>query len=74
MPVDINRRSLEEFGRKVREIRDKKRWTQEEVAKNVGISETYYAGIERGEQNLTFSVMEKICKVLNVRSSQILPF
>ena len=46
----------------------------EEVAKNIGISVTYYAGIERGEENPTYAVLEGICKVLRIKSSEILPY
>ncbi|MBI2314970.1 helix-turn-helix transcriptional regulator [Candidatus Daviesbacteria bacterium] len=74
MPVEINHKSQLEFGKKLREIREQRRLFQEDVAKSVGISITYYAGIERGEENPTFSVLEKICKVLKVKSSEILPF
>lgn len=74
MPVEVNRKSQQEFGKRLREIREKRRLFQEDVAKAVGISITYYAGIERGEENPTFSVIEQICKVLKVKSSEILPF
>jgi len=43
------------------------------VAKMSKISTTYYAGIERGEENPTFSVIENICKALKIKSSEILP-
>lgn len=74
MPVEVNHKSQLEFGKKLREIREKKRLFQEDVAKAVGISITYYAGIERGEENPTFSVLEQICKVLKINSSEILPY
>lgn len=74
MPVEINHKSQLEFGKRLREIRERRRLFQEDVAKAVGISITYYAGIERGEENPTYSVLEQICKVLKVKSSEILPF
>lgn len=74
MPVEVNHKSQLEFGKKLREIREQRRLFQDDVAKAVGISITYYAGIERGEENPTFSVLEQICKVLKVKSSEILPF
>jgi len=48
--------------------------SKEEVAKASGIYITYYAGIERGEENPTFAVIENICKALKVKSEQVLPF
>ncbi len=74
MNVVTNLKSHEEFGRKLREIREQKELSQLEAAKLVGISITYYAGIERGEENPTFSVLKSICKAFHIKSSQILPF
>ena len=55
-------------------FRISKQLSQKVVAKAIGISVTYYAGIERGEENPTFAVIENICKALKVKSVQILPF
>lgn len=74
MNVVVNLRSRQEFGKRLREVREKKRLSQDETAELVGISVTYYAGMERGEENPTFAVIESICKGLQIKSSQILPF
>lgn len=74
MTVAINPKSQLEFGKKLRKIRENKGLSQEEVAREVGISTNYYAGLERGEENPSFAVLEKICDVLKVKSSEILPF
>ena len=74
MKVTIDPKSQEEFGKNLREIREQNKLSQEEVAKAIGISVTYYAGIERGEENPTFAVIENICKALKIKSSQVLPF
>ncbi len=67
-------RSQQYTGQKLKETREKKNLSQEEVAKMSGISTTYYAGIERGEENPSIAVLEYICKTLKVKSSEILPF
>lgn len=74
MNVPIDSRSQEELGKNVRAVREKKRLSQEQVAELIGISATYYAGIERGEENPTLAVIRQLCKVLKVKSSDILPF
>lgn len=66
--------SQQKFGRNLREIREQKKLSQEDVANAIGISVTYYAGIERGEENPTFAVIRHICKALKINSSDILPF
>lgn len=74
MTVRMNAKTQKEIGRRLREIRDRKNLLQEDVANAVGISNTYYAGIERGEENPTIAVIENICKSLKIKSSDILPF
>ena len=74
MNSSANPKSQQKFGENLREIRSGLQLSQEEVAKASGISVTYYAGIERGEENPTFAVIENICKALKIKSSQILPF
>ena len=43
----------EQIGKNIKEIREKKKLTQEEVAKEAGILGNYYAKIERGEISTT---------------------
>lgn len=74
MTININVKTQEYIGRKLRDIRERKNLLQEDVANGVGISITYYAGIERGEENPSITVIENICKTLKIKSSDILPF
>ena len=74
MTATPNKKSQLAFGKNLRDIRERKGLSQEEVAKMSQISTTFYAGIERGEENPTFSVIESLCKALRVKSSEILPF
>ncbi len=73
MAVPIDPKDQGHLGKKLREIRELKGLSQKEVADDVGIDVSYYAGIERGEKNPTFSVLMKLCRVLKIRSSQFLP-
>lgn len=69
-----NIKAQQKFGKNLRVIRQKKGLSQEEASKVCQISVTYFAGIERGERNPSLSVIESICKGLNIRISEILPF
>lgn len=40
--------------------------TQEELAKNVGISRTYYADVEAGRYNPSLKVFKKLAKILDL--------
>ena len=48
--------------------------TQEEVAKQSGITADYYSRIERGAANPSVAVLAALVKSLNTKSSKILPF
>jgi transcriptional regulator with XRE-family HTH domain len=62
-----------ELGSKLKEIREKANLTQEEVAKEAGMSSNYYAKIERGEINTTLEKLYKIIKALKTQASEIFP-
>lgn len=58
----------------LRTARDKKRLTQEEVAKKADISTNHYARIERGETSPNLETFERIIKSLGVKSKDVLPY
>ena len=66
--------SPQKIGKKLKEFRLKIGLKQSDVAKKADISVNYYARIERDEENPTIETLERILKVLKVKSSDILPF
>ncbi|KKR16713.1 MAG: HTH-type transcriptional regulator SinR [Candidatus Daviesbacteria bacterium GW2011_GWA2_39_33] len=51
-----------------KEAREKKGFTQADVAKKAGLKSTnYYAVIERGEVNTSYENIEKIAEVLGIK-------
>lgn len=67
-----DRESIERVAGNLRKTRQAKQLTQAEVAKRAGISETYYAQIERGEKNPATSIFLSIIEALDVPSADIL--
>ncbi|WEN14650.1 helix-turn-helix transcriptional regulator [Rhodanobacter sp. AS-Z3] len=55
---------LEELGSRIRETRKKLGWTQEELAAKAEIDRSYIGGVERGERNLTFTMLCDIAESL----------
>lgn len=53
--------ALKMLGRRIRERRKALGWTQEELAAQADIDRSYIGGVERGERNLTFTVLCQIC-------------
>ena len=53
------------LGNRIRLRRRELGWTQEELADRAEIDRSYIGGVERGERNLTFTVLCQICTALN---------
>ncbi len=54
------------FGKKVKLLRIEKGWSQEKLALNADLDRTYIPGIEKGERNVSITVIEKIAIALKV--------
>ena len=55
------------FGKRVRELRKERGWSQEEFADRCGLDRTYVSGIERGIRNPTLQIIGIIAEALNVK-------
>jgi transcriptional regulator with XRE-family HTH domain len=64
---------LKLFGRRVRELREHRRWTQEKLATKCGRHWTYIGGIERGERNPTLRVIFDVAAALGVSVRDLFP-
>lgn len=63
---------LQRFGARVRELRKKKRLSQEEFADLCGLDRSYVGGIERGERNVALRNIEHIARALGMSVSELL--
>lgn len=55
---------LRVLGARIREKRKSLSWTQELLADKAEIDRSYIGGVERGERNLTFTILCQICDAL----------
>lgn len=55
---------LKELGKRIREKRKALGWTQEDLAAEADIDRSYIGGVERGERNVTFTMLCQICTAL----------
>jgi transcriptional regulator with XRE-family HTH domain len=62
--IDNLQRSL---GRRIRELRSKHGWTQEQFAEFCGVHRTYLGHVERGEKNVSLSTVSRLANALGVR-------
>ena len=61
------------FGRRVRELREQRGWTQEELAAKCRRHWTYVGGIERGERNPTLRVITDLAQALGIPVRDLFP-
>ena len=59
------------IGEKIRSLREKKGFTQEEVAEHLHISPSAYARMERGESNSWALHLERLCSLFDISASEL---
>lgn len=62
------------IGENLKKVREEKGLTQADIAKAAGINTNYYAKVERGNANASTEMLQRLIKVLKVKSSDIFPF
>ncbi len=60
-------------GRKVRNLREKMGWSQEDLGFECGLHRNYVGGVERGERNVGVVNIGKLAEALGVRPRDLLP-
>lgn len=60
-------------GERVRELREAKGWSQEELGFESGLHRNYVGGVERGERNLGVENLARLAKALSVRPRDLVP-
>jgi transcriptional regulator with XRE-family HTH domain len=60
-----------ELGVRIRKLRARRGWSQEEFAAISGLHRTYIGAVERGEKNLTISTVHTLAKTLETTIAQL---
>lgn len=68
--VELFRRDV---GKKVRELRQDRRWTQTELAQRLGLSQNWISEIEQGKGSLTAEQLLFLLRLFNVPIDRFLP-
>lgn len=56
----------EEFGQKIKSLREQKKFSIEYLANIANIDRTYISDIEKGKRNVSLLIIEKLSKALDV--------
>lgn len=67
-PVELQRR----LASRLREIREQRGLTQEEVAHSAGMAPRHIQKIEAGEVNVTLRTIARLCRALQVEAAELL--
>jgi transcriptional regulator with XRE-family HTH domain len=59
------------FGERVRQLRLKKKLSQERLAELAGLHVTFVGAIERGKRNLSLVTIVKLAKALKVKPGEL---
>jgi transcriptional regulator with XRE-family HTH domain len=62
------------FGKRLRQLREEKGFTQEQLAFKVRLSREYLSRIESGSRNVSLGVVERLSKALEVPVHELFIF
>lgn len=66
------KKEITEFSKRIKEVRLKKKLSQGDVAKILGVHRSYISGLERGARNPSLLTVQKVAKALGVSAKKLL--
>jgi transcriptional regulator with XRE-family HTH domain len=60
------------FGKRLREARLKKKMSQGDIAKKLGVHRSYISGLEHGKRNPSLLTINKMAKAIGVEPKELL--
>jgi transcriptional regulator with XRE-family HTH domain len=69
-----DKKLLEAFGRRIKQLRTERGFSQEQLAEKTGFHRTYIGMVERGERNLSLSNVAVFAKFFGIGVSELLDF
>lgn len=63
--------AIRRFGKRLKQLRTAKRWSQQELASKIFVEQSYISDIERGIFGPSFSKLSKIADALNMTISEL---
>ena len=63
---------LLKIGKRVRNLRTDRGWSQEELADRSGVNRSYMSKVELGKSDVSLSVLHKIARTLGISLAELL--
>jgi transcriptional regulator with XRE-family HTH domain len=70
----LNRSLIEDFGKRIRQLRTERNLSQEQLAELTGFHRTYIGMVERGERNISLSNIGVFARVFELPISELFSF
>ncbi len=70
---EVNTSYRRAFGRRLRQLREDRGFSQEGLALESGVARSYLGGIERGEKNPALDHIVRLAVTLQVQPADLLP-
>ena len=70
----LNQILIEEFGKRIRQLRTERNLSQEELSFLTGFHRTYIGMVERGERNISLANIGVFAKAFDLTVSELLRF
>lgn len=65
---------LENFGKRIKELRKERGWSQEQFALECGLDRTYISGLEKGKRNVSLINIKKIASCFGLTLSEFFEY
>lgn len=62
------------IGERIKQLRKKRKWSQEELAHRANINRTYIGELERGEKNATIDILAKVVNALETTFEELFQY
>jgi len=62
------------FGIRLKQLRKRKGWSQDQLARKAGLNSSYVGRIERAERNVSLEVIQKLAEALGVEIKELFTF
>lgn len=69
--MEVSKRTIKRFGKRVKFFREEKGWTQEALADELQVDRSYISSLERGLRNPTLKTATRLAVIFRLTLSEL---